>query len=175
MKALIYDIVYKFLLWVNSNIYRARMGNQVLEKLLLFSFLSDILNSNPFLIWMGTSQCPLSKHVFPLCERTNHQLIRSIRSDLETNVLKGRTPWDSQPYPASNRYETSHFTLTLICQILLYMCIILYQYKHKYILCVHLLSFNLVMDAAASHESQNRRDIICKNEFFVLFLFLVTR
>ena len=28
---------------------------------------------------------------------------------------------------------------------------------------------------AASHESQNRRDIICKNEFFVLFLFLATR
>lgn len=105
IEALIYNIFYKFLLWVNSNIYRARMVNHVLEKLLLFSFLSDILNSNPFLIseWVPLSALPLSKHVFPLCERTNHQLIRSIRSDSETNVLKGRTPWNYQPYPASNR------------------------------------------------------------------------
>jgi hypothetical protein len=33
----------------------------------------------------------LSKHVSPpLCERTTHQFIRSIRSDLETTDLKGR-------------------------------------------------------------------------------------
>ena len=39
---------------------------------------------------MDYSECRLSKNVSPLCERKFHQLIRSIRSDLETIVLKGR-------------------------------------------------------------------------------------
>ena len=44
---------------------------------------------------LDSPQCPLSKHVSPLCERTNHHLIRSMRSDLETTVVKGRelAPW----------------------------------------------------------------------------------
>lgn len=39
---------------------------------------------------MDSSPCPLSKHSSPLGERTNHQFIRSVRSDWETTVLKGR-------------------------------------------------------------------------------------
>lgn len=39
---------------------------------------------------MDSSLCPLSKHSCPLGESTNHQFIRSIRSDWETTVLNGR-------------------------------------------------------------------------------------
>ena len=39
---------------------------------------------------MDSPQCPLSKHISPLCERTNRHLIRSMRSDLETTVVKRR-------------------------------------------------------------------------------------
>ena len=53
---------------------------------------------------MDSSECPLSKNVSPLCERKNHQLTRSIRSDLETTVLKWRF---STPGTDPTSYNTS--------------------------------------------------------------------
>ena len=66
-----------------------------LELVLLFSFKIDIRKCKPFLIEtqsisMVFSHCPLSKLVSSLCERSVHRSIRSIRSDLEAAILKGR-------------------------------------------------------------------------------------
>ena len=44
------------------------------------------------------TQCPLSKHVSPLCERTIHQLITTMRSDLETTNLKWRVATPGQKH-----------------------------------------------------------------------------
>jgi hypothetical protein len=36
------------------------------------------------------SRCPICKHVSPLCKRRIHQLITTMRNDLETTNLKQR-------------------------------------------------------------------------------------
>jgi hypothetical protein len=58
---------------------------------------------------MESSQKPLSEFVDPLCQVTNHQVIRS-NSDFETNVLTGKvacmgsqSPLNLNPNPKFNR------------------------------------------------------------------------
>ena len=63
------------------------MVTPVIEKLLLIKSTTDDWKCKPFriqtqLVSMDSSQCPLSKHVSPLCEgTTNHLFTRSIRND----------------------------------------------------------------------------------------------
>ena len=68
----------------------------VLGESLLLTTKNDIWKCKPFFfkhksISMDSSQCPLSKHVSPRTERTNHQSISSLRRDSETVLEKDRS------------------------------------------------------------------------------------
>lgn len=69
-------------IWMVTPILEKLLGIMTFENANLFYSVTNHINK--------LSQFPLSKHVSPPCGSTNHQSIRSTRSDLGTTNLKGR-------------------------------------------------------------------------------------